>query len=241
MRLARYLAMCGLASRREAERMIDAGRVCVNGEIVTTPACNIVPGEDRVELDGREAVPVKNVYVLLNKPAGCVCTRTDPQDRTTIYSLLPPEHSHLAYVGRLDYNTEGTLLFTNDGQLNYRLTRPEFGVEKVYEAKVKGSFPAGRLVELEHGVEVDGERLRAHRAVVTRELRTNTLVEIVLTEGKNREVRRMLTHLGLYVVRLRRVAFAGLRVGRLQPGKWRELTAAEVRQLHSLVGLDGDS
>jgi len=240
MRLAKYIAMCGLASRREAERFIAAGRVHVNRELATTPACNVQPGEDLVEVDGRAIAPRERRYLLLNKPPGCVCTRTDPQDRPTVYGLLPRDDSHLAYVGRLDYNTQGALLFTNDGQLNYRLTRPEYGVEKVYEAKVKGSVLPSSLSVLEEGVEVEGQLLKARRAVVKRQLRTNTLVEIVLTEGKNREVRRMLAHIGFYVVLLRRSAFAGLQCGPIAPGEWRDLTAAEVSQLQALVGLEGE-
>jgi len=233
-RLQKYLARCGVCSRREGERIIAAGRVKVNGGVEFNPATRVEPGSDVVEVDGKRIEVLSFIYVVLNKPAGCVTTREDPEGRPTVYSLLPPEHHHLNYVGRLDFNTEGVLIFTNDGGLNYGLTRPEFRVEKVYRAKVRGRIDQRTLRRLTAGVTDQDELLTAADAHTVRQLPKGAIVEITLTEGKNREVRRMLEAVGLQVVKLARIRFAGISTGSLKPGQFRELTALEVRALRAM-------
>jgi len=200
VRLQKFLATCGAASRRGAEPLIAAGRVRINGVVVTNPATPVAP-DDRVELDGRPVGRQEHRYVLLHKPLGTVCTRSDPQGRRTIYTLLPQELSHLSYVGRLDINTDGVLLLTNDGTLTYRLTRPEFEVERDYEATVRGRVRPEALAPLLQGIRDEGELLVARSARIVSTTPYSTIVAVKLTEGKNREVRRMLEALGLVVVR----------------------------------------
>ncbi len=236
VRLQKYLAMCGAASRRGAEPLIAAGRVRINGAVVTNPATPVKPG-DSVELDGEPVGRQAHRYVLLHKPLGTVCTRSDPQGRRTIYTLLPPEFGHLAYVGRLDINTDGVLLLTNDGTLTYRLTRPEFEVERDYEATVRGRVKPDKIAPLMQGIREEGELMVARSAQVVLTTPYSTVVAVKLTEGKNREVRRMLESLGLVVVRLTRVRFAGLEVGDLAPGDFRELTEDEVKGLKQQSGV----
>ena len=230
-RLQKYLAACGVCSRREGERIIAAERVSVNGEVETNPARKVTAGEDRVEVDGKQVTPQPFRYVLLNKPQGVLCTRRDSRGRETVYSRLPPEISSLPYVGRLDVNTEGVLLLTNDGDLAFRLTRPEYGILREYRVKVRGRVREESLGKLTAGILDDGETLVAAKAEITRRLSSNTLISLVLTEGKNREVRRMVRAIGHHVITLSRTRFAGLSSGRLKPGEWRELTPAEVEAL----------
>ncbi len=210
-----------------------AGRVQVNGVVVDHPGTPVRPGIDRVEVDGQEVTIEKLRYILFHKPTGCVTTRRDPEGRPTVFDLLPLELHHLQYVGRLDLTTTGALLLTNDGQLSYRLTRPEYKVEKTYEVKLRGAINPAVLRRAEAGIEDRGELLKAKRAYVTHELSTNTMVEVVLTEGRNREVRRLFESQGIEVVRLSRIAFAGLNLIGLELGEWRELTPSEVALLMS--------
>lgn len=194
------------------------------------------PGIDVVKVDGVKVSVEELRYVLFHKPGGCVTTRRDPEGRPTVYDLLPRNLHHLQYVGRLDLTTTGALLLTNDGQLGYRLTRPEFKVEKTYEVKVRGAVDPAVLRQAEAGLDDRGEHLKAARAYVTHELSTNTIVEVVLTEGKNREVRRLFESQGIVVVRLARIAFAGINLIGLEPGQWRELTGPEITLLMAATG-----
>ena len=243
-RIAKYLSASMVASRREAERMIAAGRVKVNGKVVDTPAVKVTD-TDRVEVDGHLILGASKRYVLLHKPPGVVCTREDPEGRNTVYSVLPSQLAGLAYVGRMDVNTTGVLLFTNDGDLAYRLLRPEYRVTRVYRVKVRGrvrSETAARLVD--QGVLDEGEVLKATGVEVVRYLSSTTVLRLALTEGKSHEVKRMFDALGHPVCALHRDEFGPIFLGRLPEGKWRELTAREVEHLRQLVGLEtavGDS
>jgi pseudouridine synthase len=227
VRLNAYLARAGVASRRKADALILAGRVLVNGE--TGQLNTFVETGDRVEVDGRPVTPQPLAYVLLHKPAGVVTTASDPQGRPTVVGLV--QHvSRVVPVGRLDAETTGVLLLTNDGELAHRLAHPKYEVEKVYEADVEGEPSDEVLRRLEEGVELeDGPTAPAS----ARRLRPSR-VELSLHEGRNRQVRRMLEAVGHPVRSLHRSRYAGLTVGGLAPGAWRELTPDEVAAIRSV-------
>jgi len=226
VRLNAYLARAGIASRRGADELIKAGRVRVNGE--PGQLNTSVGAGDRVEVDGREVAPQRLAYLLLHKPAGVVTTARDPQGRRTVVELVPRE-PRVVPVGRLDAETTGALLLTNDGALAHRLAHPRYGVEKVYEAEVEGDPDDAALRALRDGVELGDGRTAPARV---RRLGRGRL-ELTLHEGRNRQVRRMLDAVGHPVTRLHRRAYAGLTLGGLEPGAWRELEPSEVERLRS--------
>jgi 23S rRNA pseudouridine2605 synthase len=231
-RLQKVLAAAGIASRRASEELIAAGRVTINGEVAELGAkCD--PSQDVVELDGeRVNVDPDRVYVLLNKPRGVVTTADDPQGRPTVVDLVSlPQR--LFPIGRLDQDTEGLLLLTNDGELTHRLLHPSFEVERTYVALVPGPVRKRTLAQLREGVELDDGPARVRRIRVLEEERSKALVELVMTEGRKREVRRMFAAVGLTVERLARVAYGGVELGELRQGKWRFLTQAEISALHA--------
>ncbi len=224
MRLNAFLARAGVASRRRSDELIKAGRVTVNG---APGQLNTVVGkDDRVEVDGKEVARQRLAYVLLHKPQGVVTTASDPQGRRTVVELVPLE-PRVVPVGRLDVNTTGALLLTNDGPLAHTLAHPRYGVEKTYVAKVEGVPDEAALSALRQGVELDDGRTAPAGARLLGPGR----VELVLHEGRNHQVKRMLEAVGHPVTRLHRSAYAGLTADDLQPGAWRELTAREVEQL----------
>lgn len=240
LRIQKFLSRAGVASRREAEALMLQGRVRVNGEVVTTLGTRIDPERDRVELDGEavEREPIR--WIAWHKPAGVLTTREDPQGRETVYEHLPEAFSGLGYVGRLDKGTEGLLLFSNDGDVVHRLLHPSHEVEREYEALVAGHPDGETLRRLTTGVELDDGPARARRAEVIRHDGPGAWVRLVLTEGRKREVRRLLDAVGLPVRRLVRVRFGPVRLGELEPGAWRELGADEVRTLRSRVPPERD-
>jgi len=224
MRLNAYLARAGVASRRKSDELIKAGRVRVNGELGELNT--FVESRDVVEVDGQPVAKQRLAYVLLNKPAGVVTTASDPQRRPTVVSLVEHE-ARVVPVGRLDVETTGALLLTNDGPLAHTLAHPRYGVEKVYEVETWKEPNDEALRRLAEGVELEDG--------VTSPARVRRLgagrFELVLHEGKNRQVRRMCEAVGHRVRRLHRSVYAGLRVDGLAPGEWRELTGSEVAQL----------
>jgi 23S rRNA pseudouridine2605 synthase len=230
MRLNAYLARAGVASRRGADELIKAGRVTVNGgpgELNT-----FVGAADDVRLDGRPVGAQRLRHVLLNKPRGTITTARDPEGRPTVVDLVGGE-VRIVPVGRLDRDTTGVLLLTNDGPLAHRLAHPRYRVEKTYVAEVEGEPGEGVVRRLAEGVELeDGPTAPAR----VRPLGASRL-ELVLHEGRNRQVRRMLEAVGHPVVKLRRSRYAGLGPGRLRAGEWRDLTPAEIKRLRRLVGL----
>ena len=224
MRLNAYLARAGIASRRKADELIKAGRVRVNGE--PGQLNTFVEPADRVEVDGEEVRPQRLAYVLLHKPAGVVTTASDPHGRPTVVDLV--EHDvRVVPIGRLDVDTTGALLLTNDGELAHRLAHPKYEVEKVYEAEVEGEPSDEALQRLAEGVELeDGVTAPAD----VRRL-SSSRVELSIHEGRNRQVRRMLEAVRHPVQRLHRSRYAGLTLEGLEPGEWRELASSEVDAL----------
>ncbi len=229
MRLNAYLARAGVASRRRADELIKAGRVRVNGELGRLNTF-VAPG-DRVEVDGREVSAQSLAYYLLHKPTGVVTTARDPRGRPTVVQLVPAE-PRVVPVGRLDADTTGALLLTNDGALAHRLAHPRYGVEKVYEADVEGDPDEEALRRLREGVELDDGRTAPARA---RRLGPGR-VELVLHEGRKHQVKRMLAAVGHPVLRLHRSGYAGLTLDGLEPGAWRELAPGEVELLRIAAG-----
>jgi 23S rRNA pseudouridine2605 synthase len=224
MRLNAYLARAGVASRRRADDLIKAGRVSVNGE--RGQLNTFVGARDRVEVDGRPVQRQALAYVLLHKPAGVVTTASDPHGRPTVVELVDYP-SRVVPVGRLDADTTGALLLTNDGDLAHRLAHPRYGVEKTYVADVDGRPDDAALRALGSGVELDDgvtAPARARRIAGSR-------VELTLHEGRKRQVKRMLEAVGHPVMRLHRSSYAGISADELQPGEWRELTLEEVASL----------
>jgi 23S rRNA pseudouridine2605 synthase len=224
VRLNAYLARAGVASRRKADDLIKAGRVAVNGR--PGQLNTFVQQHDVVEVDGRRVEKQPLAYLLLNKPADTVTTASDPQGRKTVVDLIPPE-TRVVPVGRLDIDTTGALLLTNDGELAHRLAHPRYGVEKTYVVEVEGEPTNATLEQLQTGVELDDGATAPAKA---RRLTKNVL-ELTIHEGRNRQVKRMLEAVGHPVTRLHRSEYAGLDVEGLEPGEWRELTRAEVERL----------
>jgi 23S rRNA pseudouridine2605 synthase len=229
VRLNAYLARAGVASRRKADELIKAGRVTVNGE--PGQLNTFVERRDRVEVDGKPVAAQQLAYVLLHKPAGIVTTASDPQGRPTVVDLVQlPER--VVPVGRLDVETTGALLLTNDGPLAHRLAHPRYGVEKVYVAEVEGRPDERDLRALSEGVELED----GMTAPATVRCLAPSRVELILHEGRNRQVRRMLEAVGHPVRHLHRSTYAGLTLGGLEPGDWRELTSDEVASLVRVFG-----
>ncbi len=239
-RLQKYMARSGVASRRESEMMIAVGRVKINGEIITIPGFKIDPASDRIEVDGRLIQPAEElVYILLHKPAGYVTTVSDPQGRRKVTDLLKSTEARVYPVGRLDYTTEGLLLLTNDGSLAFRLTHPRYGVQKIYQVWVKGRPNALALRRLQEGVPLEDGMTAPARVSVKERRPEETLLEITIHEGRNRQVRRMCAKIGHPVRKLTRVAFGFLTLQGLQPGRWRYLIPGEVKRLYQTCKLDG--
>jgi 23S rRNA pseudouridine2605 synthase len=231
VRLQKFLADAGVASRRSSEEIIRSGRVTVNGRVVREMGVKIDPAHDAIAVDGAGVRPKRKLYIALNKPSGYVSTRRDPHGRRTVGELLPKEWSNLYTVGRLDYNSEGLLFLTNDGEFALRLTHPRFGVRKKYHALVDGKVEMEVLSRMTKGLVHEGELLKAERAHLLKASRSKSSVELELKEGKNREVRRLFETQGLTVTGLRRVQIGRIRLGELPTGRWRTLTPAEVQSL----------
>lgn len=235
MRLQKFLAACGVASRRGAEELIKQGKVQVNGETVTEMGVQIDEDKDKVTYNGQVVeMEKKMVYILLNKPVGYVTTVSDDKGRDTVMDLVADIPVRIYPVGRLDYDTEGLLLMTNDGDLTYRVTHPKNQVEKTYEAEVTGNITMNTLIQLRNGVMLDGVKTRPAKVEVIGATQYGTKLEITIHEGKNRQVRRMFESVGCIVKRLKRTREAGLILGHVPLGHWRRLTESEVNMLKKL-------
>ena len=210
--------------------MILAGRVTVDGRTAADPLAEVVPERAAIAIDGRPSRRAEPLTVLLHKPRGVVTTRSDPEGRPTVYTCLEGLETHVVPVGRLDAATSGLLLLTNDTRFADWVTDPRNGVPRVYLVTVRGELTEETARRLEEGVEESGERLAARKATVRKRSRRETHLVIELTEGRNREIRRMLTAAGHEVTRLKRVSFGGLELGDLPPGKWRAVPEEELRE-----------
>jgi len=234
MRLQKYLALCGVASRRNSEALMLAGRVTVDGVVAGTLGMQVEEGQT-VCVDGKLVQPeVRKYYILYHKPMGEVSTASDPEGRPTVLHRFRDIDARLYPVGRLDYDSEGLLLLTNDGDLTQRLLHPSHEVDKTYLARVEGVPTPETLRRLQAGVPLDGHMTAPAKARVIRQGEEDAVVLVTLHEGRNRQVRRMFEALGHRVLLLRRVQFGPLQLGGLKRGQWRELTEAEVERLRQL-------
>ncbi len=232
VRLQRFLASCGLGSRRACERLIAQGLVQVDGQVVDTPGTTVDPVTQTVVVRGRVVKPDQSYYVLLNKPTGCLCTSSDPQGRRTFHAMLPAHWPRLFSVGRLDYDSEGMLILTNDGEWAHLLMHPRHHVLKKYHVWVHRRLTHQEIGKLRDGVYCDGDCLRALNIRLVRPLKKEGfLYEILLGEGKNRHIRRMLGAIKAEVTRLRRTAVGPVRLGRLPSGSHRMIKPSEVEAL----------
>ncbi len=237
MRLQKYLARAGVASRRGSEELIASGRVRVNGEVVTRLGTTVDPNAERVEVDRRRVRLKPVLWLALNKPPGYACTRHDPGRRPIIYDLLSADTRHLPHVGRLDFMSEGLILLSNEGDVVHRLLHPRTGIERVYRARLRGPALAELPDRLRAGVALEDGPARARRAGwITPPHTASPTVEIVLTEGRNREIRRMLAALGVTLRSLRRTSFGPIRLGGLAAGATRELSPKERAALRRAAG-----
>lgn len=234
MRINKFIASCGVCSRRKAEEFIKNGDVKVNGEIVTN--LSFVVGEkDRVQLKGVEILlPEKKDYYMIHKPKGYITACSDDKGRRVVLDLLPDNLKHLKPVGRLDYDSEGLLLMTNDGELAFALTHPSHGVPKKYSVRIEGQIVESELAVIRKGVVIDGERLSPCKAVPIMFDGKCTKLEITITEGRNREIRKMFEAIGKIVVFLKRTKIGDLELGNLSRGGHRELTIEEIEYLKTL-------
>jgi 23S rRNA pseudouridine2605 synthase len=227
--LARALSKLGFATRGEARALILEGRVSVDGRVVRDPGRLVVPERIRVAIDGERKGRVEPVTIALHKPRGVVTTRRDPEGRKTVYDLIADLDAHVVPVGRLDFATSGLILLTNDTRLADWLTNPVNEVARVYLVTVHGRVTPEEAVQLEAGVRDKDDDLRARAVAIRKASNRETLLVVELVEGKNREIRRMMSAIGHEVTRLRRVQIGGLGLGNLAPGKWRALSRAELR------------
>ena len=231
IRLQKFLAEAGVASRRASEQAIVAGRVTVNGKVVVQLGTKIEPHQDRVAVDGQPVARKRKLYIAVNKPPGVMCTRGVEDDRKKIGDLLPKEWTELFSVGRLDYHSEGLIFLTNDGDFCLKLTHPRYRIPRIYVAWVEGRVTREMLRNLTHGVISAGEKLQARRARLISANNSNSIVEMELAEGKNREVRRLFESQNLVVRRLQRIQIGPIKLGQLPVGKWRALTEPEIKSL----------
>lgn len=234
-RLQKVLAAAGLASRRECETLIEEGRVEVDGQVVTELGVRVDPFEQTIHVDGEQLRQPKRVYFAVNKPEGVVCTARDPDGRPRVTDLLPPDFGRVFAVGRLDLASEGLILVTNDGELANQLTHPRHGVRKTYHVQVAGHPTAETLRELRGGIRLAEGKAHFLEARIKSRRKKSTILEVMLDEGRNREIRRLLARVEHKVQRLTRVAVGPVRLGDMPPGAYRPLTREEVKKLREAV------
>lgn len=233
MRINKYIAQAGIASRRKADQLIMSGNVKVNGAVMKEPGYDVAES-DKVEINGRLLENrTKLEYVLINKPAGMVTTVSDDKDRLTVMDVVKDIDARLFPVGRLDYNTSGALIMTNDGDMAYRLTHPKHEVYKTYRARVAGVLSNEKAAKLRKGVDIGGFVTSRAKVNIIKGNQHSTIVEISIREGKNRQVRKMFAAVGNPVQELERIAIGEIRLGHLRPGHYRKLTREEIEYLRN--------
>lgn len=231
MRINKYIAQAGICSRRKADELIANGNVKINGAVLKEPGYEVTDG-DKVEVNGTQiSAKQKAEYVLINKPLGMVTTVSDDKERLTVMDVVADIDARLFPVGRLDYNTSGALLMTNDGEMAYRLTHPKHEVYKTYRARVAGILSNEKAARLRKGVDIGGFVTSPAKVNIIKGTQHSTIVEISIHEGKNRQVRKMFAAVGNPVQELERIAIGEIRLGHLKPGHYRKLTREEVEYL----------
>lgn len=243
-RLQKFLSRAGVTSRRKAEKLIDQGRVKVNGTVVTEQGTSVTPGRTRVEVDGKPVFwTPERVYILLNKPTNYITTLDDPHDRPIVIDLLPKKLPRVVPVGRLDWDSEGLLLLTNDGDLAHAMMHPSTKVPRTYAVKVKGELTESDppYLKLKEGLELEDGFIKPDKLKTTGFTGKHTWLEMELHSGRNRIIRRMCDAIGHTVLKLQRVAFGPLTLDGLQPGDYRDLTEDEVRTLYKEAELDASN
>ncbi len=232
VRLQKYLAACGIASRRKAEEIITQGRVTVDGQVVTAMGVQVDPSHQEIRLDGTLVLPQEGfLYVLLNKPAGYVTTMSDPQGRPIVTSLLHGITTRLFPVGRLDFDTEGALLLTNDGELAQKIQHPSYEVTKTYEAQVYGRPSAAKILQLEQGIILEGKKTAPAQLHILARKGSTTSIRITIHEGRKRQVKKMFQAIGHPLFHLQRTAYGNLFLGGLLPGKFQFLTGDDLKKI----------
>jgi len=238
IRLNKFLSQAGISSRREADRLITEGRVKVNNRVVQELGYKIDDQKDSIEIDGSKVNKEQTfIYLMLNKPKGYLVTLKDAFGRPTVINLLSNLKRRVFPVGRLDYESEGLLLLTNDGELTHRLTHPSYSIKKTYLVKVKGEPDSAKLSKLEKGIVLDGKKTAPAKVTLLESNPKRSLLRVEIHEGRKREVRRMFEFIGYRVLKLVRVDFAGLKMGKLKSGTWRFLRQQEIKKLKEQVNL----
>lgn len=238
IRLQKYLAECGIASRRASEKLIEQGLVTVDGQVVTELGTKVEPGKSRVTCNGKPVVLEEKIWLMLNKPTGVICTSDDPQGRETVLDMLPASSNRLYTVGRLDVMSEGLLLVTNDGELAHRLTHPRHHIEKKYQVWIDRELTPSDMDRMLKGLNSRGEMLNVLRVEPLRRVLAGRFgYTLTLGEGRNRHIRRMMEVLDRKVLRLLRVSVGPLRLEKLRSGEHRYLETWEVEKLRKAVGL----
>ncbi len=235
IRLQVFLSHNGVCSRREAMTIIQQGCVSVNGQPITEPSTLVDPEKDKIAVRGEEIDKKNYDYIILNKPKGYVTTRKDPFAEKTVYDLLPKEFYHLVPVGRLDQDTQGLLLLTNDGQMVHQLTHPRFHVDKTYWLKMKGRLTSAQRIDVERGLFLDERKTAPAKVSDVKILGQYTECTLTIHEGRKRQVRRMMAHLGHHVIDLKRIAQGPLKLESLPEGKFRKLDKQEVERLRKFI------
>jgi pseudouridine synthase len=232
MRLQKFIAQCGIASRRKAEEYIVAGRIAIDGVIAKEMGICVVPGKNRITFDGKLIEAREQlVYYLLNKPKGYVTTLSDPQGRPIVTSLIKNSNARLFPVGRLDLDTEGALILTNDGEFAQKIQHPSHGIDKTYEALVKGYPQKDKQILLERGIFLEGKMTSPATLSVLKKIGDNTLMQITIHEGRKRQVKKMFGFIGNPVIHLKRTAYGKLLLGRIAIGDYRQLNPSELNKI----------
>ncbi len=237
MRINKFLASCGICSRRGADRLIERGKIKVNGKVVREKGYIVDPENDNIFLYGKKVVKEEKVYIIMNKPVGFVTTVSDPQGRKTVMDLLPDLGTRLYPVGRLDYNSSGLLLLTNDGDLSFRLLHPKYKVYKTYRVHLRGAYSPVKIKKLREGVQLKDGITAPCEVRIIRSAGKDTVLEIKIYEGRKRQIRRMCNEVGYEVIGLTRIQMGNLKLTSLKPGAHRFLGPNEINKLKTIAGL----